>query len=218
MAATRPARAARFDRDYYRRYYLDPRTAVNSRDDMRRMARFIAAYLGYLDLPVRRILDAGCGCGWLRAPFRRHLPSATYTGLEYSDYLCRRYGWTRGSIDRYSARSRFQLVICNGVLQYLGDRAAVRALANLARLSEGVLYFNALTLEDWRFHADRARTDAEVHLRPALWYRARLRRSFIEIGAGLWLRSGSGVPLWQLERAERAVRLNQARSPASTRS
>ncbi len=201
MAATRRAGEARFDRDYYRRYYLDPRTAVNSREDMRRLARFIAAYLGYLDLPVRRILDAGCGCGWLRAPFRRHLPSATYTGLEYSDYLCRRYGWARGSIDRYAARKRFQLIICNGVLQYLEDRQAARALANLARLSDGLLYFDALTCEDWKSNADRRRTDGDVRLRPAQWYRVRLRRSFLEIGAGLWLRRGLGVPLWQLERA-----------------
>lgn len=217
MAVTRPAHASRFDKAYYRRYYLDPRTAVNSRDEMRRLARLIAAYIGYLDLPVRRILDAGCGCGWLRAPFGRLLPSATYVGLEYSDYLCRRYGWTRGSLDRYATRERFQLVICNGVLQYLGDRAAARALANLGRLSEGVLYFNALTLEDWRYIADRARTDAGVHLRSALWYRVRLQRSFIEIGAGLWLRRGSGVPLWQLERAGHDIRA-QARRSAIMRS
>jgi len=214
MAATRPAGAARFDRDYYRRYYLDPRTAVNSREDMRRLARLIAAYIAYLDLPVRRILDAGCGCGWLRAPFSRLLPSAAYTGLEYSDYLCRRYGWTQGSLDRYVARSPFQLVVCNGVLQYLGDGPAARALANLARLSDGVLYFNALTSEDWTSNADRRRTDGEVHLRPARWYRARLQRSFLEIGAGLWLRRGLGIPLWQLERAAGL----QARRPASTRS
>lgn len=201
MAATATARAARFDRDYYRRYYLDPRTAVNSREDMRRLARFIAAYLDYLDLPVRRILDAGCGCGWLRAPLRRLLPSATYTGLEYSEYLCRRYGWTHGSLDRFTTRRKFQLIVCNGVLQYLGDRAAVRALANLARLCDGLLYFNALTAEDWRYNADRAHTDGGVHLRPASWYRARLQRSFVEIGSGLWLRRGAGPTLWRLERA-----------------
>ncbi len=217
MAASKPAAAARFNREYYRRYYLDPRTAVNTRDDMRRLARLIAAYLAYLELPVRRILDAGCGCGWLRAPFRRLLPSATYTGLEYSDYLCQRHGWTQGSLDRFASPKPFQLIVCNGVLQYLADRAAARALRNLARLSDGVLYFNALTLEDWRSNADRQRTDGNVHLRPARWYRARLRRSFVEIGAGLWLRRGLGVPIWRLEHVADDVRY-QARSPASTRS
>lgn len=217
MAANKRATAARFNRDYYRRYYLDPRTAVNSRRDMLRLARFIAAYLAYLELPVGRILDAGCGCGWLRSPFRRLMPSASYTGLEVSEYLCQRHGWTRGSLDRYASRKPFQLIVCNGVLQYLEDKAAARALANLARLSDGVLYFNALTLEDWRSNADRECTDGDVCLRPAHWYQARLRRSFVEIGAGLWLRRGLGVSLWQLERVADEVR-HQARSSASTRS
>lgn len=189
----------RFDRQYYQRYYYDRRTAVNSRDDMRRLARFIVAFAQYLDLPVRRILDAGCGCGWLRAPFRQLLPGASYTGLEYSEYLCGRYGWTQGSVADYRSRQRFDLVTCNGVLQYLDDRSAARALANLGRLGAGLLYFNALTAEDWRHNADRRLTDGDVHIRDADWYRSRLRRSFIEIGGGLWLRRGSGISLWSLE-------------------
>jgi 2-polyprenyl-3-methyl-5-hydroxy-6-metoxy-1,4-benzoquinol methylase len=198
MAATK-SRGFRFDRQYYQRYYYDRRTAVNSREDMRRLARYVVAFTQYLDLPVRRILDAGCGCGWLRAPFARLLPSARYTGLEYSEYLCERYGWTQGSVASFRARHRFDLVTCNGVLQYLDDRAAARAIANLGRLCSGVLYFNALTAEDWRSNADRTLTDGDVHIRDATWYRTRLQRAFIEIGGGLWLRRGSGVSLWSLE-------------------
>jgi O-methyltransferase involved in polyketide biosynthesis len=92
------------------------------------------------------------------------------------------------------------LITCNGVLQYLDDRAAARALANLARLSSGVLYFNALTSEDWQRNADRTVTDGDVHLRSATWYRSRLQRRFFEIGGGFWLRRGIGVALWSLER------------------
>jgi hypothetical protein len=199
MASRRAAPGGRFDRQYYQRFYYNTRTAVNTRGDMQRLARFIAAYLRYLELPVRRILDAGCGCGWLRAPFGRLLPEATYTGLEYSEYLCNRHGWTQGSIDSFRSARRFELITCNGVLQYLDDRSAARALANLGRLSSGVLYFNALTAEDWRHIADRALTDGDVHIRDAGWYRTRLRRSFIEIGGGLWVRRGAGVALWSLE-------------------
>ena len=77
----------RFDRDYYRRFYFDPKTAVISRAEMRARARLIAAYAEHLGLPVRRVLDAGCGIGLLRAPLMRAFPRAQYTGLEYSEYL-----------------------------------------------------------------------------------------------------------------------------------
>src|SRR6185312_9685688 len=86
----------RFGRDYYRRYYFDPRTAVATRAEMHARARLIAALATHAGLPVRRILEAGCGTGMLRAPLLRLLPRARYVGLETSDYLCARYGWARG--------------------------------------------------------------------------------------------------------------------------
>jgi predicted TPR repeat methyltransferase len=204
MGANKKApRTARFDRPYYERHYYNQRTAVNTRADMQRLARLIAGYVDYLELPIKRILDAGCGCGWLRAPLLRLFADANYSGLECSEYLCKRYGWKQGSIADFKSRSRFELIVCNGVLQYMDDRDAVRALSKLGRLSSGVLYFNALTSEDWRKTADRKFTDGAVYLRSARWYRTRLRRSFIEIGAGLWLRCGVGIQLWHLERTER---------------
>ena len=51
----------RLGRDYYRRYYFDPRTAVATRAEMRARARLIAALTTHAGLPVRRILEAGCG-------------------------------------------------------------------------------------------------------------------------------------------------------------
>ena len=55
--------AVPFDREYYRRYYYDPRTAVATRREMQARARLIAAFTGHIGLPVRRLLDAGCGTG-----------------------------------------------------------------------------------------------------------------------------------------------------------
>jgi len=55
---------------------------------MRARARLITACLGYIGLPVGSILDAGCGVGLLRAPLLQALKRASYTGLEFSDYLC----------------------------------------------------------------------------------------------------------------------------------
>lgn len=195
--------ATRFDRDYYRRYYFDPRTAVISRAEMRVRARLIAAYALHVGLPVRRILDAGCGTGAMRSTLLRHLPRSTYVGLETSEYLCQRYGWERGLVETYRAAAPFDLVVCYDVLQYLDEKAARAALTNLARLCRGILYFTVLTREDWLHNCDRKRTDANVHLRTGDWYRARLRRGFREIGAGFWLNRAAPLTVWELETAGR---------------
>src|SRR5215467_8235543 len=115
---------------------------------MRARARLIAAFAVHAGLPVRRILEAGCGTGLLRGELLRLLPRAHYVALESSDYLCQRYGWLSGRIEEYRARTRFDLVICYDVLQYLSGPAAQRALANFGRLCRGVLYFSALTRHD----------------------------------------------------------------------
>jgi SAM-dependent methyltransferase len=193
------ALSARFSRDYYRQFYLDGASAVTSRAEMRARARLIAAYVRYVDCPVRRVLDAGCGLGLLRAPLRRLLPKAEYTGLEVSEYLCRRYGWIHGSVVDWRSRVPFDLVICYDVLQYLDDRAAAAAIRNLARLCRGVLYVTALTRLDWLENCDQRRTDPDVHLRSGTWYRQLLSRRFRPVGAGLWIRRGAPLVTWEME-------------------
>ena len=195
--APRDARA--FDREYYRRFYYDPRTAVTSRREMGARARLIAAFADHVGMPVRRVLDAGCGTGMLRAPLARLLPRAEYVGLETSEYLCARYGWERGAIEDYRGAGAFDLVICYDVLQYLEARSAARALGNFGRLCRGVLYFSALTRRDWEWNCDRMRTDSNVRLRSGEWYRTRLGRDFREVGAGFWLRRGTALGVWELE-------------------
>lgn len=190
----------RFDAEFYRRFYGNPATRVASTADADRLGDFVCAYAAYLGVRVRRVLDAGCGLGQLRAPVLRRFPAARYTGLEVSEYLARRYGWVHGGLEDYRPRGAFDLVICHDVLQYLDDRAAARAVANLARLSRGLLYVSVLTLEDWRSAADRSRTDGDVHLRPVDWYRRRLDRAFLALGGGLFARRGRAPVLWALER------------------
>ena len=189
----------RFDRDYYQRYYYDPRTSVTTRREMQARARVIAAFTEHAGLPVRRILEAGSGTGMLRAALQPLLPRARYTCLEMSEYLCERYGWQHGRIEEYRAPASFDLVICYDVLQYLEAKAAGRALANFARLCRGALYFSALTRGDWARNCDPDRTDSNVYLRSGHWYRARLRRNFRELGLGCWLRRGAPLTIWELE-------------------
>lgn len=193
----------RFGAEYYRRHYANPRTAVTSRREMARRGEFIAGFAAYLDLPVRSILDAGCGMGWLRAPLIRRFPGARYVGLEASEYLCARFGWRRGSIIDHRPRVPYELVVCYDVLQYLNDTHAERAMVNLARVTRGALYFSALTREDWEEHCDQSRTDSEVTLRPANWYRRRLARRFVALGGGMHLKRGVAAQLWELERVAR---------------
>lgn len=196
---SRERRESRFDEAFFARYYGDPETRVADAEGMASLADLIAATTRYAGIRVRRILDAGCGIGLLREPLLRHFPKAKYTGLEYSPYLCERYGWTRGSLSDYASREAFDLVVCHDVLQYLDDRTAAKAIANLRPLARGTLYFSALTRADWRRAADQSRTDRDVHLRTADWYRTRLRRGFRHLGFGLHLVRDCRPVEWELE-------------------
>ena len=189
-----------FGAAYFKKYYVDRTTRVVTAAEMRIKARMIMAVLTHASIPVRTILDAGCGIGLLRKPFMEAAPRARYSGLEASLYLCQRYGWTCGSVVDYVPASPHDLIVCYDVLQYLDNRAAARAIANLARMSRAALYFSALTREDWRSHSDRSLTDHLVHLRTGDWYRRRLRRHFRHLGMGVWLRKGVTAILWDLER------------------
>lgn len=191
-----------FDPDFYQRFYVNPRTRVTTQAEMSRRARAIAALVQYLELPVKKILDAGCGLGLMRSPLLKAFPDATYTGIEVSEHLCKRYGWTQASLATYRARSRYDLITCYDVLQYLPDFAATRALANLGRLCRGALYFHAPTHEDWQGNADRSSSDSDIHLRDADWYRVRLARNFHYAGFGVHVRRGVSFAQWELERSE----------------
>jgi SAM-dependent methyltransferase len=192
--------ANNFSAAYFRKFYLNAATRVVTAAEMRSRAALIASALKQCQIPVRRILDAGCGIGLLQKPFKEFLPRARYAGLEASEYLCGRFGWTLGSIVDFEARNPYDLVICYDVLQYLPDAEAARAIVNLGRLSRAALYVSALTMEDWRENCDRSRTDRAVHLRPGAWYRRRLNKWFRYVGFGIWIRKNVTAILWEMER------------------
>jgi SAM-dependent methyltransferase len=196
--ASRPR--AEFDAAFYRRFYLDSATRVHDPRSRRRLADFVLACLDHLGIPVRRVLDVGCGLGHWRVELARRRPGARYTGVETSGYLCDTLGWERGAADTWRGRGRHDLVICQSVLQYLDDRAVARSLANLARQCRGALYLEVVTREDWRRHCDRETTDGHIHLRPAAWYRKAIARHFRAVGGGIFLPKDSPVVLYELER------------------
>lgn len=193
------ARKFRFDEDYYQRFYPDseaPEAAPT------RLGDFLGSYLDHMGVDVRRVLDMGCGVGNWRPVIARAYPRATYTGVEYSRYLCQKLGWVQGSAVDYSASRKFDLVICQSVLQYLDARQARKAIGNLAGLCRGALYLEALTVKDWEENCDRRHTDGEVYLRQGAWYRRELARHFVNCGGGVFLSKGSPVVMYELETAE----------------
>lgn len=186
-----------FDASYYRRFYLDRGKRVAGAEDTTKLADFVASYLRLLDVRVRTVLDLGCGLGWWKAPIERAIPGAKWTGVEVSEHLCETMGWERGSVVDWRGAGA-DLVVCQGVLQYLDDREAARALANLKRLAKKAIYLEAVTLEDWKKNVDRKRSDREVALRPAETYRRALATRFVHAGGGLWIRKGEAT-LFALE-------------------
>ena len=192
-----------FDEAYYQRYYFDKKTSVVDPLHVERLCTFVCSYLQYLRVPVTRVLDMGCGIGLWQASVAKHFPEATYHGVEYSEYLCGRYGWERGSVVDYRSETPFDLVICQGVLPYLSPGDLKLALRNLGRLSRGGLYIEAVAREDYeRDIIDDELTDPRLLRHRAEMYRRGLRSSMRELGGGVWLSRAAEVPLFALECVE----------------
>ena len=189
-----------FDEAYYQRFYFDKKTSVVDPAHLERLGAFVCSYLQYLRVPVARVLDVGCGIGLWREVVARHFPLAQFHGVEYSPYLCQRFGWERGSILDYRASAPFDLVICQGVLPYLSADDAKAAMANLGQLCQGALYVEAVTREDWELGTlDEEITDSRMFRHRAQLYRRGLSSNFSELGGGLWLSERAEVPLFALE-------------------
>jgi hypothetical protein len=198
--ASRPSAGERFDAAYYARHYAGPRRAHGAREVARLAAGtwHLAAWLG---LPVRSVLDVGAGPGLWRDWFRRHRPGVRYRSVDASPYACRRWGHELRDVARWRARSRFDLVVCQGVLPYLADEEVAPAVENLAAMCRGLLYLEAVTRRDLADVVDRDRTDLAVHARSGAFYRARLAPRFRQVGAGLWAARDAPVALYELEAA-----------------
>jgi hypothetical protein len=191
-----------FDEAYYQRYYFDEKTGVVDPAHVARLGNFVCSYLKYLRVPVTRVLDMGCGIGVWREIVATHFPDATYHGVEYSAWLCERYGWERGSVVDYSAAEPFDLVICQAVLSYLNPADLKLALHNLGRLCRGALYVEAATREDYeRDIIDDELADPRLYRHRAELYRRGLREGLTEIGGGVWLSRRLDVPVFELEGA-----------------
>ncbi len=193
---------ARFDEAYFDRYYGDPRTRVQGPDEVGHLARAVSSLAAFWTLPLETALDVGAGAGLWRDALLRDRPSLRYRGVDLSPVACARYGHEARDISRWRAPDRFDLVICQGVLQYLDDKDAEAAIENLGAMAGGLLYLEALTRHDADEVVDLTRSDVAVHLRTGAWYRKRLARKFREVGCGLYYARGAGGVFFELEAAD----------------
>ncbi|HVR44842.1 MAG TPA: class I SAM-dependent methyltransferase [Thermoanaerobaculia bacterium] len=179
-----------YDRTYFDRWYRNPRTRITSPEELRRRAGMIVATAEVvLGRRVETVLDVGCGEGRWRAPLLTLRPSATYLGLETSEYAVERFGRPRnirrGSFeDLASMEARpFDLLLCCDVLHYLDPSQIDLGLPAISRLTAGVACLDVTTRED---HPS-GDLDGWIS-RAASWYTGRFRRAgLLPCGLSSWM-------------------------------
>jgi SAM-dependent methyltransferase len=198
MTTTAARSDKRFNARYYSKWYGED---IETRQEIAdKAARFVLAYVDHMDATVRTVLDLGCGLGLWKAALMKENTRIRYTGVEFSSHLCKKLGWEQGDVCTYAPGRTFDLVICQGVLQYLSDAECERAIQNLNRLSRRFLYLEALTTDDAREVCAPDGTDFEVFIRDATWYAPRLGKHFVNLGGGLYAKPsmrGHFYELWR---------------------
>jgi hypothetical protein len=194
-------RAASFGKEFYRRYYEDPRTRVLDPRSVGALARGICGFAAWWGLRVRRVLDVGAGAGLMRDALARELPRATIVSTEASAYACEKYGHRMLDIGRARLPGAFDLIVCQAVLTYLDDAACTRAIDHIGAMSRGLFYVESITSRDLRAVCDTSKTDTRIFARPARFYEARLQKHFVKVGAGFYASRKSALSFYDLERA-----------------
>jgi hypothetical protein len=194
-------RFRRFDEAYYHRFYENPETRVVSPEEHDALARFIIAFAEWNKLELKSMLDIGAGIALWKRWLEKHKKNIEFTGTEVSQVMCKRHGLLHRDIARWRDRKKHDLVICQGVLQYLPDPDVAPAIANIAAMSKGLVYIEVTTRADLRERCDRTRTDFDIHVRNGSYYRGILVKHLVSIGAGLWWPKDRPLPFYELEMA-----------------
>jgi SAM-dependent methyltransferase len=145
-----------YDRDYFEKWYRDPKHAVGSAASLRRKAALaIATAEYYLGREVRNVLDVGCGEGVWRKPLRELRPAIEYLGLDSSEYVVARFGQARNirlatfaQLAELRFDRMFDLIICSDVLHYLPVRELRCGLRGIAEMLGGVAFLELFTASD----------------------------------------------------------------------
>ena len=144
-----------YDREYYRRWYRDPSTRIGTAETARRKAALAVSAEFILGKTVETVLDVGCGDGLWLAALAKLRPRIKYIGVDPSEYVVQRLGkrhdirlGTMGELPAITLKKPFDLVVCADVIQYVENKALRRGLGEIRRLTGGVAYIEAFTVED----------------------------------------------------------------------
>jgi hypothetical protein len=193
----------RFDAAYFDRFYESKKTRVHGEAQVSRLARGVTEMIAWFGGDLRSALDVGAGPGLWRDWFRANRKDVRYVSTDVSAYACKRYGHVQRDITQWRSHERFDLIVCQGVLPYLSNEDAERAIDNIAAMCRGFLYLEAITARDLREVCDQEATDVAVHRRPGGWYRKRLGKHFETIGCGLYYVKDGPLVFYELEKAGR---------------
>jgi SAM-dependent methyltransferase len=149
-----------YDQAYFDRWYRSRQRVAPPEWTRRKAALALAAAECYLERPVRRVLDVGCGEGQWRAVLRRMRPGLQWTGVDPSDYVVRRFGRRRnirkggfGDLPELGLRGRFDLIVSASVIHYVSTPDLRRGLATVVGHLDGVAWLEAHTTDD-AIHGD----------------------------------------------------------------
>lgn len=194
-------RFRRFDEAYYHRFYEDPKTWVVTPEDHAALCEFILAFARYNHVELKSVLDIGAGVARWKHWLEHQHPGVKYTGTEVSSIMCKKHGLVQKDIARWRDRKKHDLIVCQGVLQYLPDPDVAPAVANIAAMSKGLVYLEITTRQDLRENCDLERTDQDIFVRNGSYYRGILNKHFVTVGAGLWWTKERPSPFFELELA-----------------
>jgi SAM-dependent methyltransferase len=191
----------RFDEAYYHRFYENPKTRIYGAKEHHNLAQYVFSLARWNDIPIQSVLDVGAGIGLWKNWIAKNAKEVEYTGTEVSQVMCKKHGYQHRDIARWRDRRKYDLIICQGVLQYLPDPDVAPAVANIAAMAGGLVYFEVLTRGDLRERADVDLTDTDVHVRNGSYYRGLFAKHLLPLGGGLhWTREAT-PPFWELDMA-----------------
>ncbi len=193
---------AAFDEAYFERFYERRATRVYDAEQVAHLARGAFGMIRWLGGKVESLLDVGAGAGFWRDFVRAAEPGVRYVSIDGSPYACERYAHQHRDITRWRGGEKFDLVVCQGVLPYIDDDGARRAIDNIAAMARGFLYLEAITARDVREVCDLDKTDVAIHARPGKFYASALAPHFVRVGCGLYYAKSGPLRFYELEAAE----------------
>jgi SAM-dependent methyltransferase len=192
-------RFRRFDEAYYHRFYENPSTRVCSPEEHAELCQFVFSFAHWNRLEIKTVLDIGAGVGLWKRWIQKNTKGIQYTGTEVSQAMCKKHGFEHRDIARWRDRKKHDLIVCQGVLQYLPDPDVAPAIANIAAMAQGLVYIEVTTRADLRDNVDKARTDTDIHVRNGSYYRGIFNKHLIAVGCGLYWPKDQPNPFYELE-------------------